>query len=177
MVENLLWLARLLFLGLVYWFFFKLIRAVTVDFRGTFAENGVEREETEVKRARPLRGAQPLAHAQPVSVLYLREKPGQTVIYARGLEDGKEQIIEAGQPVPLEESTSVGRNPDNQLVIAESFVSGRHARFYRQNDGYWVEDLGSTNGTFLNGKRLKKPRPLRNGDKIRLGDTVFEFAR
>ncbi len=185
MVENLLWLARLLFLGLIYWFFFKLIRVVTVDL-GEISSG-----------SRPLGEGQPVEGPwgedegrsgggrgnqrnrggdQPVPALYLRKKPEQAEIYVR-LPDGKEQFIGAGQAVPLGEGVSIGRNPDNQVVVMESFVSGRHARIYRQDSGYWVEDVGSTNGTFLNGKRLKKSHKLRFGDKIALGDTVFEFAR
>lgn len=188
MVENLLWLARLLFLGLIYWFFFKLIRVVTGDLgeissgnrpsgEGQPVEGRSGEDEGRSGGGRGGRGNQRnRGGSLPVPALCLRRKPEQAEIYAR-LPDGQERAIEAGQAVPLGEGVSIGRNPDNQVVVMESFVSGRHARIYRQDGGYWVEDAGSTNGTFLNGRRLKKSHKLRLGDKIALGDTVFEFAR
>ena len=53
--------------------------------------------------------------------------------------------------------------------------TARHARFEPRRDGVWVEDVGSTNGTYVNGVRLDAPRRLRAGDVIRIGETDFRF--
>ncbi len=66
----------------------------------------------------------------------------------------------------------IGRDVQNDIVIAEAEVSRRHARLSRQGDAYVLEDLGSTNGTFVNGKRLVAPYTLRPGDEIRVGPHV-----
>jgi len=59
----------------------------------------------------------------------------------------------------------------------DTFVSHLHARIYTRGAEFWIEDLGSTNGSFVNGKKLVSPIPLRNGDKIQVGRTVFEVSK
>jgi pSer/pThr/pTyr-binding forkhead associated (FHA) protein len=58
------------------------------------------------------------------------------------------------------------------LVISDEFASSRHARFQLAHGLWYVEDLGSTNGTWLNGRRIHSPQRLKKGDKIRIGHTV-----
>jgi hypothetical protein len=67
---------------------------------------------------------------------------------------------------------TIGRDITNDYVINDPEVSRHHMRFTRGADGYALEDLGSTNGTFVNGQRLSGARPLRSGDMIGLGETV-----
>jgi len=66
----------------------------------------------------------------------------------------------------------LGRDAQNDIVIAEADISRRHARLRRADGGYVIEDLGSTNGTFVNGQRLTAPHRLRSGEEIRLGPHV-----
>lgn len=66
----------------------------------------------------------------------------------------------------------VGRDPSCDLMIDDAEVSRRHARLIARNGGYAIEDLGSTNGTFINEQRIKSVMPLKTGDSIRLGDRV-----
>jgi hypothetical protein len=76
--------------------------------------------------------------------------------------------------------TNIGRDITNEIVINDREVSRHHMRLMRGQDGYTIEDLGSTNGTFVNGKRLTGATPLKNGDMIGLGETVtlaFEVVR
>lgn len=68
--------------------------------------------------------------------------------------------------------TIVGRETLNDLVLNDAEVSRRHCRLVLQNDGYMIEDLGSTNGTFVNGKRVTAPLLLYHGDTIELGKSV-----
>lgn len=68
--------------------------------------------------------------------------------------------------------TTIGRNAGNDLVIVDPEVSRRHAHVLRREGQFTVEDLGSTNGTFVNGVRVSTETPLRDGDTIDLADTV-----
>jgi len=66
----------------------------------------------------------------------------------------------------------LGRDVQNDIVVPEAEVSRRHARLIRNGDVYILEDLGSTNGTFINGKRLVAPHTLHSGDEVQLGPNV-----
>lgn len=70
------------------------------------------------------------------------------------------------------EVSLIGRDVTNDVVIGDAEVSRQHARITRTPGGYVLEDLGSTNGTFVNGERLTTPRVLNPGDLIALGETV-----
>jgi pSer/pThr/pTyr-binding forkhead associated (FHA) protein len=81
---------------------------------------------------------------------------------------------EAGQLINLEGgSLLIGRDPACNLVINDVEVSRRHARLIAQSGGYAIEDLGSTNGTFINEQRIKGVVPIKPGAVIRLGDRVL----
>ncbi len=71
---------------------------------------------------------------------------------------------------------TVGRGEQNDVALeSDEFASSTHARFVPQRDGVWIEDVGSTNGTFVNGDRLPSPRKLTPGDVVRIGDTELRF--
>jgi len=71
---------------------------------------------------------------------------------------------------------TIGRGNQNDIAIStDEYASARHARFEPRQDGVWVQDLGSTNGTFLNGTRLDRPRRLAHGDIVRVGETDLRF--
>lgn len=81
-----------------------------------------------------------------------------------------------GTSLPLRDSgVLIGRNPECALVLDDEFASGRHARIIRGEDGWYVEDLGSTNGTFLGQYRVGDPVPVETGTSIRIGRTVIEL--
>jgi hypothetical protein len=78
-----------------------------------------------------------------------------------------------GKTYPIEkEETLAGRDLANDITVSEPEVSRRHARFVVREEGVYVEDLGSTNGTFLNGIRISSPQQLRVGDVITFGENV-----
>ncbi len=78
-----------------------------------------------------------------------------------------------GKEFPLEkDELFIGRDLTNDIVINDAEISRRHARLVSQAGGYVLEDLGSTNGTFVNGQRLASPYILRPGETVTLGEHV-----
>jgi hypothetical protein len=82
-----------------------------------------------------------------------------------------------GVSVPLAGPVIIGRSPDADLVIADDFVSGTHVRIAPTDDGPVLEDLGSTNGTLVNGQPATRPLSLAVGDVIELGQNRLEVVR
>ncbi len=94
----------------------------------------------------------------------------------------KPQIVMRSGPIPgssyyLDKSeVNIGRDLSNDIPVPDAEISRRHARFIVKPDGVYIEDLGSTNGTFLNGVRLSAPKRLSNGDLVTLAEnTVMSF--
>jgi hypothetical protein len=106
--------------------------------------------------------AAPLATGRPRLVVLV---PGQT-----GLNPADE--------IPLAGEMTVGRDPGNSIVLGDQSVSGRHASLTYTREGWRIADLGSTNGTFVNGRPLGRRRPtLRVGDDLAFGSVVVRFQR
>jgi pSer/pThr/pTyr-binding forkhead associated (FHA) protein len=71
--------------------------------------------------------------------------------------------------------TAVGRSRDNHVIVADPFASSNHAIIAWRDNTWWVEDLNSHNGTYLNDQRVTSPQVLAAGDRIRIGETVLRF--
>jgi hypothetical protein len=82
---------------------------------------------------------------------------------------------DAGHEVRLGGECVVGRAPESDLVLADAGISRNHARITAGADGPIIEDLGSSNGTLLNGQPLAGPEALRDGDEIQLGEVILAF--
>ena len=84
----------------------------------------------------------------------------------------------AGTSIRLgEQPVTLGRADDSTLVLTDDYASNRHARLV-PGDGVWmVEDLGSTNGTYLGGSKVSRPTPVPLGQQIRIGKTVLELRK
>ena len=95
--------------------------------------------------------------------------PRLRVETAAGLRDGA--------AYDLSEGAVLGRSDEADIRLEDSFASSAHARLAPHGDVVVLEDLGSTNGTYLNGEPLRGPQPLHAGDKIRIGDSEFTFER
>ena len=83
--------------------------------------------------------------------------------------------LEPGERFDLFGGISIGRSSDADVRIEDRYASGIHARVYSRGANYYVEDMNSTNGTFLNGGRLNGEAKLNDLDEVRIGDTEFRF--
>jgi pSer/pThr/pTyr-binding forkhead associated (FHA) protein len=87
--------------------------------------------------------------------------------------------LSAGEELALDSAAlTVGRSGSNDVPLErDDFASSNHARFEPRRDGVWIDDIGSTNGTFVNGTRIDDPQRLLPGDVIRIGETDLRFER
>ena len=74
-------------------------------------------------------------------------------------------------------SMAVGRAPECEIRVEDTYASQQHARIFGKGEKWYVEDLGSTNGTFVNDQRLAAPAQVEPGDRIRVGTTMLELRR
>jgi hypothetical protein len=77
-------------------------------------------------------------------------------------------------PVAIDKQILIGRSSDLDMVLVEDMVSRKHARIAMQTDQIWIEDLGSTNGTFVNGEKIKRAR-LKEGDRVLIGTSILKL--
>jgi pSer/pThr/pTyr-binding forkhead associated (FHA) protein len=148
------------FLALLYLFFLRVVRAVWVELR-----------EPRLVPAPPgPSGSPPPATRAATGTPKGRNVPRELAVISP--EQAK------GQAFPLGDEISIGRATGCAVALpTDTFVSQVHARVFRRGDEYWVEDLGSTNGTLVNGRKLTGPAPLRKGDRLQVGRTVLELRK
>lgn len=175
MSELTLTILRLGLLVLLWLFVFSVVGVLRGDIYGTRV---VTRPARGSRRSAPRRAARtqsqqgqqaPQAQPQPAPPRPSRVEPTALAVTEGPL---------TGTTLPLRDAgTLVGRNPECALVLADDFASGRHARIFRDASGWKVEDLGSTNGTFLGSTRLTGPAPVVAGSVLRIGKTVIELRK
>jgi pSer/pThr/pTyr-binding forkhead associated (FHA) protein len=100
-----------------------------------------------------------------------RQAIGRLVV----VDSGQSPLL-PGTEVDILRSMTLGRSPTNTVVLDSPVVSTENTRIYYQNNALWVEDLKSTNGTFVNDRRVVVPIAVRPGDTLRVGDIMFKFA-
>lgn len=99
-----------------------------------------------------------------------RERPGAPgIIILKDPESGRREDF------PVRDLMIIGRNPECHVSLADPYASSQHARIFFQDGGIFIEDLGSTNGTFVNGIRVSDPLVLEDGAQIQIGQTILEF--
>jgi len=164
MSELTLTIIRLGLLVLLWIFVFSIVGVLRGDIYGTRVTSRTPR-----KPARTARGQEPGAGARRPQKRQPHGQPRTLVVTQGPL---------AGTSLPLRESgTVIGRNPESALVLDDDFASGRHARIFQREGAWFVEDLGSTNGTFLGDERLITPTRVDAGSALRIGKTVVELRR
>jgi FHA domain len=85
--------------------------------------------------------------------------------------------LRAGAVFAVNGSMTIGRSPQTDVQIDDRFASARHARVIEREGVYYLEDMGSTNGTYLNGRRVSAVELLRPEDRFRIGDTEFRYQQ
>jgi hypothetical protein len=97
--------------------------------------------------------------------------------YLKIVRAGSDRSLEPGALIPLQSRTSLGTEPLNDVVLRDRHVSARHARLRWDGVGWWIEDLGSRNGTFVDDQPAPRnnERPVPVGANLRLGDTVLQL--
>ena len=80
-----------------------------------------------------------------------------------------------GTEFEIGDSATMGRAPSSDVPIEDPFASSAHARIFPRGQFMYIEDMGSTNGTYLNGRQLRRPEQLKTADRIRIGDTEYQY--
>jgi pSer/pThr/pTyr-binding forkhead associated (FHA) protein len=110
-----------------------------------------------------------LAPSQAAELAALRDSGRLVVVRSPALSEGDELALNSS-------ALLLGRGSDNDVNLArDEFASSKHARVEPRRDGVWVEDVGSTNGTYLNGIRLTTAKRLAPGDVVRIGETELRY--
>jgi pSer/pThr/pTyr-binding forkhead associated (FHA) protein len=160
-------LIRIAFLAVLWLFVIAAVGVVRTDLFGT--SSVPSRRQARKQRQPRARPPQPAKPAKPARGRSGRSTPQQLLVTAGAL---------AGTSLGLDEQQiTIGRANDATLVLNDDYASTRHARLFPQ-DGQWiVEDLGSTNGTYLDRQKVTQPTPVPVGVPIRIGKTVLELRR
>jgi hypothetical protein len=155
-VETALLVLKIAFLVLLYLFIWRIVRSASRDLRLPQESMIIAPQQAAAAGLGRQRAAPP--------------ERGRLVVVKSPALDSGEAILLDSAPV------SVGRAANNDLAIdGDEYASARHARFEPRRDGVWVEDIGSTNGTYVNGIRLTRERRLARGDVVRVGETDLRF--
>ena len=151
-VDEVLLVLKIAFLVLLYFFIWRIVRTASRDLR------------------------------LPQESFILAPSAQAGVQQARGRVTGRLVVVKSpdlveGRDFELDSAQlTIGRGGQNDITIrSDEYASARHARFEPRQDGVWVQDLGSTNGTYLNGARLERPRRLSDGDVVRIGETDLRY--
>jgi len=154
--EQLLALLKLCLLALLYLFFLRVLWAVWMQVRAPKKQAVAHQPRSKRSRAvaRAKRGASTAA--------------GRLVV--------REPAELAGREFPLGDELTVGRAAGCQVTLDDTYASQLHARIFRREGNFLVEDLGSTNGTYLNRHRVSGPMVMQPGDKLQIGSTLLELT-
>jgi hypothetical protein len=157
MSEQLLTVLKLVLLVLLYLFFFRVLRAVWVEIKPPVGAAGVV--PTPAKKKKVRRAPRPTSRRHDAHKLVIVEPAAQ-----KGTSD------------ELAGELTIGRAAGCQITVDDTYVSQLHTRVFRRDGQFMVEDLGSTNGTYLNRQKVSGPMVMQRGDKLKVGNTVLELA-
>ena len=138
-------LLRVVFIFLLYFFVYQVIRVVSRELRAL------------ATRGEPVAGV-----PAPIGALMVAE-PG-------------ESNLRRGEVFDLEPVSVIGRHPRVTIHVESSFISSEHAQLSWEQDRWWVTDLRSTNGTFVNGTQIRVPTGIRTGDFVEIGGIRFQLV-
>ena len=154
-VETTLLVLKLAFLVLLYLFIWRVIRAAARDVGASQESMILTPQQAQAAGLAPRGPTRPRGHL--------------VVVASSALSPGDAYEVDST-------ALTVGRGANNDLPLPDDeFASARHARIEPRRDGVYVEDVGSTNGTFVNGIRLARERRLADGDIVRVGETDLRY--
>ena len=93
------------------------------------------------------------------------------------IQTGVNSTLDQGSVVPIRGIITLGRKPENTIVLTEPFVSGNHAKIYAKNNNLYVEDLNSTNGVYVNNERIQEKYKLVADDEVKIGSAIFKVLK
>lgn len=93
------------------------------------------------------------------------------------IQTGVNSTLEQGAVVPIRGVATLGRKPENTIILTEPFVSGNHAKIYIKNNNLYVEDLNSTNGIYVNNDKIEEKFKLIAGDEVKIGSAIFRVLK
>jgi pSer/pThr/pTyr-binding forkhead associated (FHA) protein len=152
-------------IALIFIFFLRVVRAVWVEMSpATIRKPRWERRQ---ERREAKAGGEPVERQG-------RREGRRRPLYLTVLQPPEQ----AGRNYDLDDELTIGRSPGCGVAMTDDiYTSTLHARLFRHNDQLWVEDLGSTNGTYVNSEQISQAMRLGKGDLLQIGSTVFEVAR
>ena len=145
---------KITLLVLLYFFVWRAVRAILADLYG-----GTRRERRGAARQAPSTRPVRRGKGTPSKVVVIDERGSKAGTYK------------------LAKTLQIGRGPSSDIRLTDTYASTAHARITNRNGTWMVEDLGSTNGTYLNQRRVTSPAALAPGDRIRVGKTTLEVRR
>jgi pSer/pThr/pTyr-binding forkhead associated (FHA) protein len=153
MPDIVLDILKYVFLAVLYIFVARAVRAVMIELRPAVATTGTRRDPA----------------PQKSTSRKVKKAPKRAVIVEGTSNSGK--TFELGQEL------TIGRADKCHVMLDDTYVSQVHARVFTRGESYFIEDLGSTNGTYLNRKRVGGATELQRGDRVKIGKTVLEMRR
>jgi pSer/pThr/pTyr-binding forkhead associated (FHA) protein len=154
--EQLLNLLKIFLLVLLYLFFFRVLRAVWTEVNPKTANDAPPVGPTARPQKQPRRPARPS-----------RSTPQLRVLEPAGRRGHQYQLVD---------ELTLGRAAGCHVPIDDSYASQVHARVFQRDGSWYVEDLGSTNGTYLNRRRVAGPMVIKRRDRLQIGNTVLEMV-
>ncbi len=178
MPAPLLTFLKYVVLVVLYLFFLRVLRAVWIELRepkagvsGLPEQSGFEEAFAAAPPVAVRTGGPPASGQEPGDLTTLTPIVGGQHLVVTG-PPGR-----SGVTYPLRGEVTVGRSLDCSVSLPDdTFVSQMHARVFRHDGQWWVEDLGSTNGTYVNDGRVDSPMVIRPGDRVQFGQTVMELG-
>ena len=168
MSDQLLFLLKLCLLALLYLFFFRVVRAVWAELRAG--------EPAKV----PAPAAAPAAAAVAAGAATVAPSRKERKVAAKAAKAVPQLVVvepaaQRGRSYPLGNEASIGRAAGCQITVDDTYVSQIHARVFARDGKWMVEDLGSTNGTWMNRQKVAGPTVMAQGDRVQVGNTVLEL--
>jgi hypothetical protein len=184
MLEPVLFGAKILFLLLLYFFIYRIVRGLAKDLtrgaepvgmaavapRPVAAPVATQAPQPSREERTPIKPEEMPPDADTTGefeYLVTKIKPRLVVQHSKIIDDGTEFKLKKG--------TTIGRSPRSEVVLPDEFVSQTHARIFSRKQFMFIEDLGSTNGTMVDGRKVDGEHQIKPGQEIVIGDTIFRY--